>query len=118
LLASGAAEKPADVLPPGFHATLRTSFLRFQEIPIYALKPPIEFREMRLNEDPVTVGGELYVGFRFTVPEGHGDLIWAFVIPPNVRSWYILCAREDSGDGFDSFNTKSVSRLIVPARTA
>jgi hypothetical protein len=56
-----------------------------------------------LNVNPVVNAKGYYDGFRFVVPHRPGlDLVWAFFVPSNLRSWSIL-ARDGQAVRFTHF---------------
>jgi len=60
------------------------------------------FASITLNRQPVTAAGARVDAVRLRVPAGGGDLVWAFAIPRNCSSWYIIPA-SGSGPGFTNF---------------
>ncbi len=62
--------------------------------------------DILLGETPLDFGeGDVFDGFRFTVPEGQKgkDFIWFTSIPPHWFHWYILPLDEQDKPGFEVY---------------
>lgn len=68
-----------------------------------------------LNQNAVIVDGQRFDGVVVTAPGEKASFAWAFPLPPNAVSWYILRAEGDM-KGFANFRTQP--RPTLPAAAA
>jgi hypothetical protein len=69
-----------------------------------------------LNQNAVVVEGQSFDGVVVTAPEEKSSFAWAFALPPNAASWYILRAQGDM-KGFSNFLSRPRTTLPVAAAT-
>ena len=71
----------------------------------------IKFDTVNLNRTSVKYQEAWYDGFRFTMPEEGGELVWAF--KGQIKSWYIMPLRGRM-NGFRSFGYHTLKQDVLP----
>lgn len=72
--------------------TIQHAATRFPELTPLGEGQPFAWSPLKLNVNPVEIGGRYYDGFRFTTPkEGSPDLVWSCQVGgKSFEGWFIL----------------------------